>query len=59
MLKIIRYFELVRTDGAEALRYLKTELAECVDHENKEQSEEVSYFNMFVWADLIFIILSN
>ena len=36
-----RYLELVCTDGAEALRYLKTDLAECVDHTDQEQSEEV------------------
>ena len=37
-----RYRELIRSEPTEALRYLKTVLAECVNHSNTEQSEEVS-----------------
>ena len=37
-----RYRELIKSEPTEALRYLKTVLAECVNHSNTEQSEEVS-----------------
>lgn len=42
----VRYYELTQLEPAEALRYLKTTLAECVNHSNLEQSQEVKQYSI-------------
>jgi hypothetical protein len=34
---------LVLSDSAQALKYLKSSIAECVDHNDPEQSQEVCF----------------
>ena len=43
---LCRYNELTQVDPSEALRYLKTKLAECVNHNNPEHSQEVAMIAM-------------
>ena len=44
---LCRYNELTQVDPSEALRYLKTKLAECVNHNNPEHSQEVAMIAMY------------
>ena len=70
---LCRYNELTQVDPSEALRYLKTKLAECVNHNNPEHSQEVAMIAMYrththtqlhvqgigkhIWCTLIFLFL--
>ena len=44
---LCRYNELTQVDPSEALCYLKTKLAECVNHNNPEHSQEVAMIAMY------------
>ena len=43
---LCRYNKLTQVDPSEALHYLKMKLAECVNHNNPEHSQEVAMIAM-------------